>query len=55
MQESEEIILKRKDARLNGSKPFCPKCNSEGDVVLTNVTLKKFSCLRCKINFALSD
>ncbi len=56
LKESDELILKRKDVRFNGSKPSCPKCKTEKDeVILTNVTLKKFKCLRCNTEFSFSD
>ena len=55
MQESDEMILKRREVRFEGSKPFCPKCGTESDVILTNVTLSKFECLRCKIKFSIAN
>ncbi len=55
MQESDELILKRRETRFEGSKPYCPKCNSEQEVILTNVTLKKYECLRCKIKFSVGN
>ncbi len=55
MQESDELILKRSEMRFEGNKAYCPKCATEDEVILANVTLKKFECLRCKIKFSIAD
>ncbi len=55
MQESDGLVLKRRETRFEGSKPYCPKCNSEDEVILTNVTLNKYECRRCKIKYSIAD
>ncbi len=49
MPDTDEIILKRRETCFQGNKPCCPKCKPEEDqVIITNVTVQKFECLRCK-------
>jgi len=56
LEETQEgLTLKRKDVRFTGSKPHCPKCKSESEVIIINVTLGYFECRRCSLKFSFSD